>query len=245
MSQHVIGTTSDFFIKRMKRLSGSGFYRENMFGHELIWNRIRYTFDDKQLTTKKEIQRRNRDKSHLFIFALVKRDAEKYISIKKPHHADWLASIHNNPNARKGVSIVGTDVDGAYWRIAWHLGVISDKTYHHGMRINDKEICLAALANLGSDKTYQIVDNGNLSRRFIVIRGNKLLKAAYTMIRYTCFTFMQELAKMLGNDFFSYKTDAIYYAKNQRNVALVTGFLDDHELDHKMIGYNRLHLKKA
>jgi hypothetical protein len=244
MSEHKFGSTSDFFLKRMAVVGGRGYLRENMFGHEIIWDGIRYTFDDKKLILKKDIKRRDSGKRHLFIFALVKKDAERYIKNNIPRHAKWVASTEYNKRVRKNVPVIGTDIDGAYWRIAWQRGVICENTYRHGMRINDKEICVAALANLGSDKTYQVVKDGKLTGKYVVIKGDPALRAAYTMIRYMCFEFMKQLAKMLGRDFYSYKTDAIYYVKTKKNVAMVTGFLEDHELDYKMITSTATKMKK-
>lgn len=246
-SQHVIGATSDFYLNRMGKLKSRGFYRENMFGHEIIWNKYRYTFDDKKIEDSKEQLQYQRNKKNMFIFACVKRDAEKYASSHEVKPINWLPSIeHNDHFTKKRAKICGTDVDGAYWRIAWQLGIISEKTYRHGIRISDKALCLAALANMGSDKVYRIIDNGQLTSKTVIVRGKKVLKDVYNIIRYTCFTFMQELARMLKNDFIVYKTDCIYYIKTQRNIQMVTTFLDDHELDHKMItSLNKMRLFKA
>lgn len=236
ITQHVMTTTPALYLSRMERLRANGHYRETMFGYEICWNNYRYTFDGLKPKNKKEEKRRISRKKNLFIFALVARDAKKYIKGHKVLPTAWLpATNYNEKFKKKHAAIIGTDLDGAYWRIALQMGIISEKTYHHGMRIKDKDLCLAALANLGADKAYRIIQNGRMTDKIIVVKGSDILKEVYRRIRHACFDVMQTIAGMLRNDFVLYKTDCIFYVKSEKNILLVTTLLEDNELDYKMI----------
>lgn len=210
----------------MGKLKANGLVRNNMFGSEVIWGGTKYHFS----------QKKDRESfKGVFIFAMVKRDALNYCKqLKRP-----LRPAKNLPSIFKNDKIVvgrrkewPADIDDAYWTIAYKLKIISTRTYNKGLML-EKRICNAALASLGSDKKYTIIRNGKITADKIVVEGDPQLKLVYAKIRNRCFRYMQELAKILGNDFIKYVTDCMYYIKSKENIAKVADFMAKNKLEYK------------
>jgi hypothetical protein len=60
----------------------------------------------------------------------------------------------------------------------------------------------------------------------------------YADIRYSCFYMMYELSKLLGKDFFCWKTDCIYYRNTPKNIKNVQRYFDDREMLYKQLVYD-------
>lgn len=227
----------DNMIKALENANGQAIYRENLFGSELIWEKVRYIFPNE--AGMKSIK-------YLYIFSMVKRDALKYLSSHKIKQIKWAPSIIYNKRFRDPdgsiqlPDMIGTDIDSAYWNIAYRLGIISEKTFQKGMLIKNKQILVASLSSLGRDKQYMEVSDGKLTRNSVIIAGNPDLKMLYRKIRYTCFGYMKRLAKLMKKDFVAYKTDCIYYVASKKNVQIVRDFFDKNGIDYKMVtNYNQ------
>lgn len=226
-SKEITAVPASFILNRMKRLEGTGYIRQNIFGTEIIWSGSKLSFT----TNKAKKSRKN-----LFIFALVKKDAVRFLDTYGVIKTKQLPAIHFNKHLKPGKrKIIGTDVNSAYWNIAYQMGVISESTYNHGIRIKDKNLCLAALASLGADKSYRAIKNGILTNDIVIVKGDDRLKDLYQSIRIKCFKYMQQLAKKLGNSFVAYKTDCIYYLDNPGNVKMAQKFFTDKKLEFKMV----------
>lgn len=225
--KEMFGKPADFFLKKMEAFKADGFIRHNIFGKEVIWDGVKMHFSTK---------RARKSFKHFYIFALVKKDALDYVKKNKLKEIDWVPSTHFNLNV-KSISkkeIIGTDIDTAYWNMAFKLKIISENTFEKGLSLPDKSLGLAALASLGSDKKYFFIKKGVITNDALVVLGNPKLKEVYKLIRYTCFQYMRELSFILEENYISYKTDCIYYIRNQRNVDIVTAFMEKHDLDYKM-----------
>lgn len=202
-------------------------YRENIFGCELIWGEYRYMFPNKK---------GKRSMKDLFIFSMVRRDAINYLKKHRVKDSGWVSSITYNPKADVSKrKMIGTDIDGAYWSIAYKMGIISENTYNRGLLIKEKHLLLASLSSLGRDKRYTMMSEGKFTGETVIIKGNDQLKLLYKKIRYKCFGYMKKLARMIGNDFVAYKTDCIYYLHSLENISIVKSFLDSEEIDFKMV----------
>lgn len=212
--------------EKMKLKNSRGFYRSNMFGEEIIRDGVKYKCLTKQ--GRKYLP-------YLYIFSLVKRDAKNYVSRtpQKPHK--WLTSIHYNMKCDPvGKRIIGTDINEAYWDIAFKLGILSENTYRHANKIEHKNLLLASLSSLGADKMWRNI-KGVIGNDVTIIRGDDRLKEAFKLIRFTCFKYMRQLAKLLGNDFVCYKTDCIYYIHTKENVKIVEEFIRSKGLQYKAL----------
>lgn len=215
-------------LQKMQKYEADGFFRENIFGKEIIWSGRKLSF-----TMKKQRKARK----NLFLFALVKKDAVKYLKeneIKKPKQIPAIV-WNKKRELKENMKLIGTDADNAYWSIAYKMGVISDNTYAHGLRIDTKELCLAALASLGADKVYNVIKAGKITEDVVIIQGDQRLKDLYQTIRNTCFKHMQAIARKLGNDFIGYRTDCIYYIPKPKNIKIAQDYLTSKGFDFKML----------
>ncbi len=218
--------SSRFKLKMMALQKSQGLVRSNIFGKEVIHGSTKINYPTGK--GKKTFR-------FVYIFAMVQRDALRWLENNKLKKSDWMPSVHFNPKVKLTVRpIMGTDIDSAYWFMAYRLGVISEQTYEKGLAIPDKNLCLAALAAMGGDKWYNIIKDGVITQDKVVLKGNDELKEVYRHIRHSCYQLMQRLARKLGGDYVCYKTDCIYYFRNDKNRKIVRAFMDKYGLDYKM-----------
>ena len=171
----------------------------------------------------------------LYLFAMVKRDIERYIaengyitpSDELP--VNYVSDIFNLEN-----KVVGIDMDNAYWTIAYLKGYISENTYNKGLEKKEfKPIRLSALSTLGKGKTYKVYKNGKYKFDEIA-KANKELENFYLDIRYSTYGVLLEIANELGDDFHSWKTDCIFFKDNKENINLVRKRLDEFGIQSKI-----------
>ena len=179
----------------------------------------------------------------LFLFHKVNIDVKKFLENTPfielpPKKPTQFYNLDYDDNV--GV-ITGTDLDHAFWRIAYIKGYISKKTYQYGIADDKaKVIRLATLGNLGKEDVFDKYENGVLVGQEIRKPENKNMKKIYADIRLTCYYMMYELSLMLGNDFESWATDCIYYRDTPKNRKLVHDFLDMHNMLYKQLTFNSL-----
>ena len=125
-------------------------------------------------------------------------------------------------------------MDNAYWTMAYLKGYISENTYTKGLEKKDlKPIRLSALSTLGKGKTYKVYKEGEYECDEIV-KGNKELENFYLDIRYTTYGVLLEIANELGDDFYCWKTDCIFFTDTKENIELVRNRLDEFGLTSKI-----------
>jgi hypothetical protein len=179
--------------------------------------------------------------SQLWIFRNVNSDATKFAEAVEAGEATFsLPEKHptNHTNLEYDDTIgeiTGTDVNSAYWTIAHQLGVISTRTYEKAGQDYHKVTRLAALAILGRTMAYKQYKGGKILKEPKLLTGNKIIKDFYRAIRYKCYEHMQELAKMLGDDFEAYRTDCIYYRDSPENRQMVYDYLDNQGFTYKQL----------
>lgn len=220
-----------FLLKQMEKQKGNGYLKVGTFSNELVWGNYSYVMSN--LAKRKQ----NAFKKGMFLFGMVRKDANAYLKknkIKLPaqhRQIEYTGELNEDLLGK----ITGTDLNHAYWRIAYNIGIISENTYEKGLNDDFKQVRLAALSTMGGKKKYQIIKNGILTKNFKVVEGDEELRKVYTMIRYTCYKYMNQLKKILGNDFLCYKTDAIYYIDTKINRKKVKDFLTEKDLLMKQL----------
>ena len=205
----------------MKKEGAVGYMKRGTFTNEIVWGAYSYIVPcmdkKKQLAFKKG----------MFLFGLVRKDAKKFLeihdNIRLPKK---YAQIEYREELKSMKRVTGTDLNHAYWRIAYNLGVISENTYIKGLNDSFKSVRLAALSTLGAKKKYQKIIDGELQDEFFVEDGDDDLQNVYKLIRYTCYRYMNQVKKLLGDDFLAYKTDCIYYIDTKKNRQIVQDFFD-------------------
>jgi hypothetical protein len=218
-------------MKKIEALKGNGFLKKGTFTNEIVWGKNSYIFSvlDKK---KQEAFKRG-----MFLFGMVRKDSKAYLKKNKIKLPKKYSQIEYNGSFNPDLfgKVTGTDLNHAYWRIAYNLGIITDMTYMKGLDDKFKSVRLAALSTLGSDKKYKIIRNGIITNDLKIIEGDKDLQQIYKLIRYTCYRYMSQVKKILGKDFLCYKTDAIYYMDTKDNRKKVRDFLNQKNLLMKQL----------
>lgn len=178
----------------------------------------------------------SKDKDHnfpinqLWLFNAVRMDALKFLK-NNPDFEMRTKLPTNVTNVEYDNSygeITGTDIDSAYWTIAYRMGIISERTYKKANENpSAKPTKLASLAVLGRTKAYHVYSKGEKQKEPLLVNPeHDKLRDIYRMIRYECYSYMSELARQLGKDFEAYRTDCIYYRDTKKNREIVYSYLD-------------------
>jgi hypothetical protein len=172
----------------------------------------------------------------MWIFKSVITDVKAHILTHRIRDKDKLPVNHwNLRNKNYSGIITATDLDHAYWRVAFLNEYISMKTYLRGLELKDKSLRLAALANLSSMKEYLVIKDGKVTKETMMLKYDPILHKVYNNIRFTCYEHMMNIAKMLEDDFICYKTDCVYYKDTENNRQLVQGYLDSVAMEWKQL----------
>lgn len=213
-------------LEKLKGKKGVAYYRQGSFSDEIIWQNRKFLFPSK----KKKVA------AGMWVFRSVMNDVRDFISDKRIKAKDRLpVNFWNEKLRHYSGKITATDVNHAYWRIAYIHGVITEKTYKKGLLINDKSVRLAALANLASAKEYNVIKDGEMTNKTVILKYDPILQKVYNNIRYSCYEHMMTMARMLDEDFICYKTDCIYYIDKPENRKKVQEYLDIFGLEWKQL----------
>jgi hypothetical protein len=186
---------------------------------------------------------KNFPKNKIFLFGIVNNDVKKFIDENvfidlPPEKPTQFYNLEYDET--KGV-ITGTDLNHAYWRIAYVKGYISKKTYLRGLEDDDaKNIRLATLGNLGREDRFLQYVNGEFTEDLVLKAENKAMKKVYKDIRLTCYYMMYQLSILLKEDFESWATDCVYYRDSIDNRKLVHDFFDAHNMLYKQLTFNSM-----
>lgn len=207
-----------------------GYIRKGNFSTEIIWGKRSFMFPAKKKDNEGF-------KKGLFLFGMVRKDAKSFIQsgnkIKLPNK--YPVNAMNHDFDKWDYRITATDLNHAYWRIAYNLGIISSRTYKLGLNDDLKVVRLASLSTMGAGKDYFVIKNGKVTDEIIKVGGDEQLQQLYRAIRYTCYKLMQQLKKMLRDDFVAYRTDCIYYTDTAENRKLVRDFCRENGMLFKQL----------
>ena len=180
----------------------------------------------------------NFPKKKIYLFNSVKQQTTKWLKENVVFLPEELNSIKYNYdyNTDEG-TMCGTDLNHAYWRIAYLYGMINEKTYIAGLDTDCKALRLATLSVLGREKKFDNYEKGEIKESYVYQKENVDLKNVFKFIRLTCFSFMKEASELLGDDFFAWKTDCIYYRESLKNIKMVQEYFDQYNLTYKQLGY--------
>ena len=208
----------------------SGLYRKGNFSTEIVWGKRNFMFPVKK---KDDLGM----KKGMFLFSMVRRDALNLLKggkeVKVP--TKYPVNETNHKFDKLGYRITATDLNHAYWRIAFNLGIINKKTYEMGLSDELKVVRLAALSTLGASKNYAVIRDGEITEEIVKLGGNEELQNLYKAIRYNCYRMMQDLKRLLKNDFISYKTDCIYYLDTPDNRKMVREYCKANKMTYKQL----------
>ena len=191
--------------------------------------------DDKHIVFASQ---NNFPKKKIYLFNTVKNQVIKWLSKNELDMPPKNTSIKYNYDYDTDEGVMcGSDLNHAYWRIAYLYGMITEKTYIGGLDTDCKALRLATLSVLGREKTFTRYEKGKNIETYISQSENLDLKNVFKFIRLTCFNYMKEASDLLGDDFFAWKTDCIYYRESLKNIKMVQDYFDQYNLTYKQLGY--------
>lgn len=213
-------------MKRIARSKSDAYYRQGNFSTDIIWDGRRFVFPNPKKSATE----------NMWIFRNVMNEVKDFTNYHNIREKPKLPVNYWHPKNRnyRG-KITATDLDHAYWRIAFLNEYISVKTYLKGLELKDKTLRLASLANLSSSKEYFLIKDGVMTEKLVVMKYDPILHKVYSNIRYECYQHMMNVAELLGNDFICYKTDCIYYKDKPENRKLVQDYMDENLMEWKQL----------
>jgi hypothetical protein len=217
------------FIEHLKGRKLNFKIRETTESTYIECDKIAYSFNhSKNFPTNK-----------LFMFNLVKKDALKWIGNRPeiflpPKHN--VTEFNVDYDDSYGV-ITATDLNHAYWRIAFIKGIISESTYNHGLKSDSKALIQASISVLGREIVHDVYEKGYKVSSEIYRKEQPKLKAVYKYVRFYCYQLMYEASLKLGSDFDCWKTDCIYYRKTNENVKKMQDFFSFKNLIFKQLDF--------
>jgi hypothetical protein len=213
-------------IERLKRTKSDAFIRKGSFATDIIWQGRRFVFPN----PKKSLN------NNMWVFKSVINDVRNHILTHKIREKPKLPVNYWNPkNKNYRGKITATDLDHAYWRVAFLNEYISMQTYLRGLELKDKSLRLASLANLSSMKEFLVIKKGQITEKTITMKYDPILHKVYSNIRFTCYEHMMNIANLLGDEFICYKTDCIYYKDKPENRVIVQDYLDSVAMEWKQL----------
>lgn len=213
-------------LKRLSDSKSDALIRKGSFSTDVIWQNRHFVFPKDKKAVRES----------MWIFRNVLNEVRDFATDRKINELKPLPVNHWNQKLQKfRGKITATDIDHAYWRIAYLNGYITEKTYKKGLSVKDKSLRLASLANLSSDKEFQIIKKGVITENVVSVRYDPLLHKIYSNIRYECYSIMMDCSKLLGEEFICYKTDCIYYKDSEENRKVVQEYLEKRKMLWKQL----------
>jgi hypothetical protein len=164
-----------------------------------------------------------------FIKKVRKYAIDNYVAMKYRNVAYRLENIDYfeiNKEVKEGdvfESVYCLDINGAYWQTALLMGIISKEIYTEGLK-KDKVTRLASLGSLAKRKEV-FRYNGVSYDHIETIRDNETENLWFAICKRVA-DIMQELKKLVGDDFIFYWVDGIYFKKSEETVKKVQEYLD-------------------
>ena len=221
----------DQLIENYKQLKKSFKVRESANYIELITSTGQKIYQNKS----------KRFTGGLYLFGMVKKDIQNYLEENgevEPYEELPVNYINTKFDYEKDV--IGMDINNAYWHVALLKGYITEVTYEKGLEKEGlKSIRLASLSSLGKSRVYNVYENGEhkLDEK---VKTNDSLQNVYLDIRYSTYGVMREIARELGDDFCSWKTDCVFFHDTFQNREKVRAIIESYGLECKIEYKNKL-----
>lgn len=222
----------EILVDRLKKSKKDFYFRKTNYMVSVISDGVEYVY--KPRVKSNNI---NFPTNQLWIFNAVKIDVLRYLN-ENPNFElpqKLPVNVTNYDYDDSYGEVTGTDVNSAYWVIAYNLGIISQRLKEKCDDSKYKVVRLASLAVLGRNFTYESYKDGQKSTNLTIEAEDDRLKSIYRWIRYKCYEMMGELAMLLGKDFEAYRTDCIYYRDTTENRKKVYAYLDARGFEYKQL----------
>jgi hypothetical protein len=164
-------------------------------------------------------------RKYIYLFKWVKKDAEKYLRehpdlevLNIVQGDDYYINYINQDNIDTAINrniiaeIGAVDIKQAYWGTAFQIGIISKKTFNEAVKKDiPSSILHKLLGSLGYSKEFTVYKGGRRTKEKIHVSGCQYMQTLYKMIIIELDRVMMNIAKTLGQQFYSYHTDCIYF----------------------------------
>jgi hypothetical protein len=224
----------EVLVERLKKAKKDFYFRKTNHMISVISEGVEYIYKSRAKTDL------NFPTNQLWIFNAVKRDVLLYLSTDPDFELPQKLPV-NVTNYEYNDSygeVTGTDVNSAYWVIAYNLGILSQALFDKVRDSKFKVVRLASLAVLGRNFMYETYKAGEKTDNLILESEDVRLKSIYRWIRYKCYEMMGELAMLLGSDFEAYRTDCIYYRDTKENRIKVYDYLNQRGFEYKQLVFD-------
>ena len=216
------------FYDRLVKGKGNFLVRFGSECNELIFDNVHNVF---------ATENKNFPSKMIFLFNMVQNDVRKFLDINPyidiPPRKN-VAEFNYKYDDEVG-TLTATDLDHAFWRIAYVKGYIRKETYTRGLNPLAKALRLATLSVLGRGKKFDRYENGTFVETIVRKKSDDTLQKVYVDIRYSCYYMMYELSELLKDDFESWKTDWIYYRDTPENRQIVHNYFEEREMLFKQL----------
>ena len=169
-------TKVDRFFNKLVKGKGNFLIRFGSECNELIFDNAHNVF----ATSNK-----NFDNKLLCLFSMVQIDVKKFLNINP--YIDIPPKVNTTEFNYKYDDEIGTltatDLDHAFWRIAYVKGYITKKTYNKGLPTSGKAIRLASLSILGRGKKFDRYADGEFVENVVTKEPDTTLQKVYVDIR--------------------------------------------------------------
>jgi hypothetical protein len=122
------------------------------------------------------------------------------------------------------------DIKNAYWQTALLMDIIDSEIYNEGLK-KDKITRLASLGSLAKRKDYYSFD-GNRYKHVNTVRSFETENLWFAICKKVS-DVMQELVKIIGDDFIFYWVDGLYFVDTPENREKVSNYLNACSYEHK------------
>ena len=225
------GRSDKPMLDMLSELKENAYIKRGTFSTEIIWGNKSFIYPS---INKKDY---GVFRAGLFLFGKVRQEAKEFLrknpTFKLPKEERSI--LYNDDVPISNVKVCATDLNHAYWRIAYNLGIVSFATYKRGLPTKFKNVRLASLSTLGMGRTFRQINFGKISNTTTTFGDDLDLQRVYKLIRFTCFKHMTKVKRLLGDDFIAYKTDCIYYVDSKKNRELVNEYFDKNSLTYKQL----------
>jgi hypothetical protein len=130
---------------------------------------------------------------------------------------------------RGGREIVMVDIKACYWTIAYHAGIINEKTYYKYLA--SKEMRLFSIGNLKKSKRSAMMQGGR------VIKGTETEEKnphewVWNYVVYVAYELFTKINNAIGRNAFMYKTDCVY--ASPEHLDTICEILKEEGFDYKV-----------
>lgn len=137
-------------------------------------------------------------------------------------------------------NVVEVDLNKAYWVAAYRLGIIDHDLYNKGLEKNGKDFVynkVELLASIGTmaKRVKERKFNGKKYLKSKVLIDSSQTKHIWDAVSYEVDKCMRNCMLSLGEDFYFYWTDAVFFRRTEKNIKKVQDLILANGFESKIV----------